>query len=818
MRTRGRGESIVGIVRLVALLSFALLTLAMPLTKAHAALGPNVISNGSLETGTSVPTGWYALKGAASNVMTSTYPLSGAFDGARAARINVTTYTSGDAFWSPPNAPVTAGKQYTFTGYTRSSVSVPVIATYLNSSGSAVSYATLGTRAASTAWSPFTATVTIPSGVTQVRIQHVLRAVGQLDIDAYSLQEVLASTSTPARPVINSFSANPTSIAQGSSTLLSWSVTGATSLSISPGVGTVTGTSRSVSPTATTTYILSATNAGGTSTSSVTVAVRPSATPARPVINSFSANPTIVTQGSSTLLSWSVTGATSLSISPGIGAVTGTSRSVTPTATTTYILTATNAGGSSTSSVTVAVRPSATPARPVINSFSANPTIVTQGSSTLLSWSVTGATSLSINQGVGTVTGTSRSVTPTATTTYILSATNAGGTSTSSVTVAVRIPVTPPPPGELILNGSLEAGTTGINAPQHWNQDYWGTLTPAFTYGSVGVGGSKGVEVRVTGYQSGDAKWYPEQITVSPSEMYKYTAQYQSDVSTSISIEYQLTDGSYRYEWVSQQPASPSIWSTYTLYLTIPDNTARITMLHGLSSNGVLRLDNISMVAMPATPFPQGMVTMVFDDGLSSQYANALPILNAAGLKGSFSIITQAVGGASYMNWAQIQGLPSQGHEVGAHTRTHADLTAISPSAANTEIVGSRNDLLAKGLTPNSFVYPYGSVNDSIANMVRDAGFTIARGSYWGMNAPFSKKYELTDVRVDQSSSLAYLQGIITQAVRDKRWVVLELHDVLATGGDAYSTTPAFFQQLVTYLKDNNISVVTLEEGAQLMQ
>ncbi len=80
-------------------------------------------------------------------------------------------------------------------------------------------------------------------------------------------------SSTPAAPVISAFSASPSSISSGQSSILSWSVTGATALSIAPGVGPVTGTSVSVSPTATTTYILTATNAGGSSTAAVTVTI-----------------------------------------------------------------------------------------------------------------------------------------------------------------------------------------------------------------------------------------------------------------------------------------------------------------------------------------------------------------------------------------------------------------------------------------------------------------------------------------------------------------------------------------------------------------
>jgi len=74
-------------------------------------------------------------------------------------------------------------------------------------------------------------------------------------------------------PVVVSFSALPASIAAGASSLLSWNVTGATSVVIDQGVGAVTGSSTSVHPTTTTTYTLTATNAAGPSTATATVTV-----------------------------------------------------------------------------------------------------------------------------------------------------------------------------------------------------------------------------------------------------------------------------------------------------------------------------------------------------------------------------------------------------------------------------------------------------------------------------------------------------------------------------------------------------------------
>jgi len=88
---------------------------------------------------------------------------------------------------------------------------------------------------------------------------------------------------TVSAPLISSFSASPTSITSGNSTTLSWSVSGATSVSINQGVGTVTGTSKSVSPATNTIYTLTAVNAVGSVTANVPIIVSNGATPVAPI-------------------------------------------------------------------------------------------------------------------------------------------------------------------------------------------------------------------------------------------------------------------------------------------------------------------------------------------------------------------------------------------------------------------------------------------------------------------------------------------------------------------------------------------------------
>jgi hypothetical protein len=74
-----------------------------------------------------------------------------------------------------------------------------------------------------------------------------------------------------------------------------------------------------------------------------------------PAISSFTASAAHVASAGSVTLSWSTVGAAYVIVSPGPGAVRGTSATVNPTATTTYTLYATNQCGRTTTTVTVNV-------------------------------------------------------------------------------------------------------------------------------------------------------------------------------------------------------------------------------------------------------------------------------------------------------------------------------------------------------------------------------------------------------------------------------------------------------------------------------
>jgi hypothetical protein len=238
------------------------------------------------------------------------------------------------------------------------------------------------------------------------------------------------TTITVVPPPTATFTATPASISDGDAASLAWTTTNATSVSIDNGVGSVSASgTASVSPSTTTTYTLTASGIGGTTTKQVSVTV----TPPKPQI-SFTASPRTIAEGERSTLSWNVLNATNISIDHGIGSRPASgSTSVSPAETTTYKLTATGPGGSSPAQVTVTVLHA-----PVI-SFEATPSTITRGSASTLAWTVTDATLVVIDNGVGAqpLNG-ALEVRPTETTTYLLTASSPGGVRLGQATITVN--------------------------------------------------------------------------------------------------------------------------------------------------------------------------------------------------------------------------------------------------------------------------------------------------------------------------------------------------------------------------------------------
>jgi peptidoglycan/xylan/chitin deacetylase (PgdA/CDA1 family)/glycosyltransferase involved in cell wall biosynthesis len=146
-------------------------------------------------------------------------------------------------------------------------------------------------------------------------------------------------------------------------------------------------------------------------------------------------------------------------------------------------------------------------------------------------------------------------------------------------------------------------------------------------------------------------------------------------------------------------------------------------------------------IGLPARP-----ILLTFDDAYADLAEYALPVLQRYGFGAAVFVVTGQIGGTNawdesrgcgrfqLMNADQIRSWADQGIEFGAHSRTHPDLTTLTPAECAKEMIESKNELASLlGSPVGSFAYPYGKYNESVRD-IAESNFDLAFSADEGMN------------------------------------------------------------------------------------
>ena len=152
----------------------------------------------------------------------------------------------------------------------------------------------------------------------------------------------------------------------------------------------------------------------------------------------------------------------------------------------------------------------------------------------------------------------------------------------------------------------------------------------------------------------------------------------------------------------------------------------------------------------------QNRIHLTFDDGFSDVFENALPVLREHGFAGIQFLVSDLLGKTNewqqregdviekLMDEVQIRDWLKAGQQIGAHTATHPRLTQVSLTAAREEIVGSKKALEDRfGVPVENFCYPYGDWNETVRDLVIDAGYKTAFTTITGVNKAGESLFEL---------------------------------------------------------------------------
>lgn len=152
---------------------------------------------------------------------------------------------------------------------------------------------------------------------------------------------------------------------------------------------------------------------------------------------------------------------------------------------------------------------------------------------------------------------------------------------------------------------------------------------------------------------------------------------------------------------------------------------------------------------------PEKPIILTFDDGYQNFYDYAYPELKKHNMKAVSFIITDYTTKSDYMNENEIKEISRNGIEIGSHTKSHPDLSSVTPTKANTEITESKSileNIIGKKII--SICYPSGKYNDSVIAEVKAAGYSFATTTKAGYSK-FASPFDLQRERVNSDTNIA---------------------------------------------------------------
>ncbi len=164
-------------------------------------------------------------------------------------------------------------------------------------------------------------------------------------------------------------------------------------------------------------------------------------------------------------------------------------------------------------------------------------------------------------------------------------------------------PTPAPSTDNLFVNPSAETNTNGgAGTADGWTSSKWGTNSPTFSVTSDAKTGTRALKTVLSSHSSGDAKWFPTQVTAVASTKYVFSDAYKSTQETYVVAELEDATGNYTYVDIGTAPASTA-WNTFAGEFTTLSSTKKVTVYHVLASVGELTVDDYVLTqSTPAAP------------------------------------------------------------------------------------------------------------------------------------------------------------------------------------------------------------------------
>lgn len=181
-------------------------------------------------------------------------------------------------------------------------------------------------------------------------------------------------------------------------------------------------------------------------------------------------------------------------------------------------------------------------------------------------------------------------------------------------------------------------------------------------------------------------------------------------------------------------------------------------------------LDEVEAYWRRGVPLGPGKPVVVsFDNGYSSQYTQALPVLQRLGWVGDENIqLTGLPPSQGGLSQRQVRGLLAAGWELDTQGISHAALITLDAEQLRYQVAVARETLQRRYHVPvNWFCYPSGQYDATVEAAVREAGFIGSTTVVPGWAHPSDDPYRLHRLRVLGGTSGQQLLELIDGSRED---------------------------------------------------
>ena len=216
-----------------------------------------------------------------------------------------------------------------------------------------------------------------------------------------------------------------------------------------------------------------------------------------------------------------------------------------------------------------------------------------------------------------------------------------------------------------------------------------------------------------------------------------------------------------------------------------------------------------------ATASPPVVVSLTWDDGRSSQ-VDSVPIQQRHAMPATYYVNSSQIGSSGYyLSKVQLDSIAAAGNELGGHTQHHENLTNVTLDQARATVCNDRSQLGSwyGPAATRSFAYPYGATNADVTQIVKDCGYTSARGVTGVMTPttclscrpseslpPLDPYLLVSPTSVGPTTTLSDLQFQVQQAAANGGgWVIYTMHSI-GVPGDSLSVDPTIYSKFLDWL------------------